>query len=616
LAGLAVDLASYGSDPEHLLRFEQGLPPTLTVTLEPLASGDPLASLATQAQQDLIQFNGGGSVGDTLTLTLLNQAPHSDTQFVAETLTAADLSDPGGLRDRFLAAINATPGLTQGEGAEIGSLAYLTAVASGSNGILLTATTPGVGFGARLTARDSNDDPLGATPASLSEPVANGEAINGLNWQLTPASGTTAPLHGQMVQWSSGLLQQGDGTLVGAAGFLTASGQLIAADGAPTPQVNLSNGSIVYWEQGAPGGALSGGYWRYLGGSGPLDATSLAASLAQASQWLPGAGPLLEVFNPEQSTSSFRLLSSAAAPWQLPGAVLYPLSGAPVLLTVDAPWMSFDPATAVDGGNDTLYLPGLNASTGDVVSYYVDPTPYADTNSQMLMAVDPTTAVAGTNLWNDVSIDPSLQAAAPVVNGAPLVSARYFSGYASLLQAGSQTATGSIAQLVQGQTIYLRPSVESSSVEVFTDAAAQQPLLFSNTSRTGQDNLLLDTPSMQRQNTPVHGLHNGDQLQLISLGQDHYQVTTGGVDQARALPQQLLPRQISPQTSLAVQTPSAPASPTQSVTNVNGSQRQALASTPTPVGLNLEATIDGRNRAYVLSRSERLPTPYGQAKWV
>ena len=40
------------------------------------------------------------------------------------------------LRDRVLAIINATPGLTQGEGAEIGSVAFLTAVASGSDRML------------------------------------------------------------------------------------------------------------------------------------------------------------------------------------------------------------------------------------------------------------------------------------------------------------------------------------------------------------------------------------------------------------------------------------------------------------------------------------------------
>ena len=628
LAGVAVDLTSTGSGPEHLLRFEQGQTPTLAVTLEPLASGDPVASMATQAQQDLIVFSGGGAEGDTLTITLLNQARHSDTQFVTETLTANDLIDPSGLRDRFLAAINATPGLTQGEGAEIGSVAYLTAVASGSSGILLTATTPGVGFGAQVTARDSNSDPLTTPPAILSEPAANGQAINGLNWQLTPASGAAVPLHGQMVQWSSGLLQQANGTLVGADAFLTArsltaSSQLIGADGAPltaTQQVSLDNGSIVYWEQDTPSGGFSGGYWRYLGDSGAFDATSLASSLEQASQWLPGAGPMLEVFNPEQATTSFRLLSSDAAPWQLPGAILNPLSWAPVLLTVDAPWMSFDPSSSVNATNDTLYLPGLNASTGDVVSYYVDPKAFDDTNSQILVAVDPTTAVVGTNHWSDVSIDPILQDAAPVVNGAPLVSARYFSGYSSLLQPGASTSTGTINQLVQGQTIYLRPSADSSAVEVFTDAAAQNPLVFTNTSRTGADNLLLNVPSTQRQNTPVHGLHNGDQLQLISLGHDHYQLTTGGVDQARALPQQVLPRQINPQTTLAGQSASStPASSTQATANSTqglASPTQGVTSPPAAVGLNLEATIDGRNRAYVLSRSERLPTPYGQQDWM
>jgi hypothetical protein len=597
LAGIAVDLTSTGSGPEQLLRFEQGQTPTLAVTLEPLASGDPVASMATQAQQNLIVFSGGGAEGDTLTLTLLNQARYSDTQFVTETLTANDLIDPSGLRDRFLAAINATPGLTQGEGAEIGSVAYLTAVASGSSGILLTATTPGVGFGAQVTARDSNSDPLTTPPAILSEPAANGQAINGLNWQLTPTSGAAVPLHGQMVQWSSGLLQQANGALVGADAFLTAKSltagsQLIGADGAPlttTQQVSLGNGSIVYWEQDTPSGGFSGGYWRYLGDSSPFDASSLASSLEQASQWLPGAGPMLEVFNPEQATTSFRLLSSDAAPWQLPGAILNPLSWAPVLLTVDAPWMSFDPSSSVNATNDTLYLPGLNASTGDVVSYYVDPKPFDDTNSQILVPVDPTTAVVGTNHWSDVSIDPSLQDAAPVVNGAPLVSARYFSGYTSLLQAGAPTASGTIDQLVQGQTIYLRPSADSSAVdavEVFTDAAAQNPLVFTHTSRTGADHLVLNVPSTQRQNTPVHGLHNGDQLQLISLGNDHYQLTTGGVDQARALPQQVLPRQINPQTTLAVQSPSStPASSTQATTG----STQGLASSAQSLTSSTEA---------------------------
>ena len=80
---------------------------------------------------------GGGSVGDTLTLTLLNLAPHSDTAFVSVTLSQDDLGDPQSLRDQFLAAINATAGITQGEGAEVGSVAFLSAVASGTNGFAL-----------------------------------------------------------------------------------------------------------------------------------------------------------------------------------------------------------------------------------------------------------------------------------------------------------------------------------------------------------------------------------------------------------------------------------------------------------------------------------------------
>ncbi len=653
LANQAVDLESIGAGPEHFLRFQQGQTPTVAVTLEPLASGDQVASMATQAQQVLILFGPGDADVDiqTLTLTLLNQAPHSDTQFVSELLTADDVTNPSGLRDRFLNAINATAGLTQGEGAEVGSVAYLTAVASGDYGILLTATSPGVGFGALLTGTSNEDDLVTNLPASLSETVANGEAINGLNWQLAPASGSAAPLHGQMVQWTSGLLQQSDGGLLGAAAFLTAAGQLIGADGASAAQVSLTNGSIVYREQAGPGGAISGAYLRYLGGTGPLDAAGLAASLADASQWLPGAGPLLEVFNPEQSTTSFRLLSSAAAPWQLPGAVLSSLSAAPVLLTLDAPWMSFDPSSAVNATNDSLYLPGLNASTGAVIGYYVDPTPYLDDNSQLLLPVDPTTAVAGSNVWANLSIDPGLQADAPMVNGAPLISARYFSGYQSLLKSGQALPTSSIAQLHQGQTIYLRPSADNNSVQVFTDAAAEQPLLFTTTSATGQDGLLLNTPATQRQNTPVHGLHNGDELQLISLGNDHYQLTQGGIEQARALPQQLLPGQISQQTSLALQTPGSPATPGEAVPSQFQSSTQAApsasraavadgavsnfqtspagtigtdntdysatsASSAAVAGVALNSTIDGRNRAYVLSRSERLPTPYAQDEWV
>ncbi|MEB3351725.1 MAG: hypothetical protein VKM01_05305, partial [Cyanobacteriota bacterium] len=612
---MAVDLTATGSGAGHLLRFDQGQTPTLAVQLAPLAGDDPVASLATRAQQALITFNGRGAAGDSLVLALLNQAPHADSQFVETTLTEADLRDPSGLRDRVLAIINATPGLTQGEGAEIGSVAFLTAVASGSDGILLTATTPGVGFGALLGGRSSAGQDLTILPATLTETVANGEAINGLNWLLQPASGGPIPYHGQMLQWSSGLLQQSDGRLVGAEAFLSATGQLLDADGSPITTLNLADGAVLYAEQVQPDGSVSGGYYRQLGAAGPWQAASLAAAIGDRSRWLPGAGPLLETFNPEQNTTVFRLLASAAAPWQLPGASLHPLSAAPVELTLDTPWLRFDPAQAVNATNSSLHLPGLGGSTGELISYFIDPTPTVNDQGQWLMPVASSTAVPGSNRWAGVVLDPGLLSAAPVVDGAPLVAARFFSGKESLGLLASAAPISSIPQLREGQQIHLRPTADNSGVEVFLDAAGRQPLVFDDTSSTsgsrGPEALLLGLPPSQGRHTPVHGLRHGDHLQLISLGNDHYQLAEPGIGFARALPREVLPGQITTDTTLT----NANASNGDDQPGVQLAVATAQVTSTSADGVTLNASVDGRNQAYVLSRSERLPTPYTKGDW-
>ena len=162
----------------------------------------------------------------------------------------------------------------------------------------------------------------------------------------------------------------------------------------------------------------------------------------------------------------------------------------------------------------------------------------------------------------------------------------------------------------QGQTLYLQPSSDGNGVLVYLDAAAQQPLTFSGgATSTGQDYLLMTLTNWQQQNTPVHGLTNRDQVQLISLGNDYYQVVNPGIDFARALPVQLFADQVTAGTTLSTQAP-------------NPSTTLAAAGTTTAVatsgvaGVTLNAAIDAKNRTVTLARSERLPTPTANASWL
>ena len=359
-----------------------------------------------------------------------------------------------------------------------------------------------------------------------------------------------------------------------------------------------SNGSVVYQEQTNSSGSVVGSYLRYTGAAVQWAASDLASSLSQGSQWLAAAGPLLEVFNPSQSSQGFRLFSSPEAPFQLPGASLSSLSAATPVLSVDAPWTRFNPAQAINPSNSSLYLPGLNARTGEIVSYYVDPTPQT-LNRPLVKQVNPGDAVAGSNLWTNVNLGPAQLQGAPVVNGAPLVQARYVSGFSNLVESPPAGTATSLPQVSQGQTLYLQPSSDGNGVLVYLDAAAQQPLTFSGgATSTGQDYLLMTLTNWQQQNTPVHGLTNRDQVQLISLGNDYYQVVNPGIDFARALPVQLFADQVTAGTTLSTQAP-------------NPSTTPGIAG-----GVMLNAAIDAKNRTVTLARSERLPTPTANAKWL
>ncbi|MEB3254749.1 MAG: DUF4347 domain-containing protein, partial [Synechococcaceae cyanobacterium] len=332
---------------------------------------------------------------------------------------------------------------------------------------------------------------------------------------------------------------------------LSSATALDGSDGADTSQAissrtstSLRKGMLVYSD--------AYGYVRYIG-TNPLelDAESLLASLSselggndtiQSSNWLRDSGPNFYLINPTGKPGDYRLAgASDGTQINLSGARF--LTPVAVSATVGRPRLTFNPLTAVNAANRTITLPGLNASTGSIITYVADPD-YAEVRLQTQLAQQTTAGIVnGTNLWRTINLSTDS------VRDGQVIQAVFSSRLPNPLTGLSGIPASPVGGLSNGDTVYLVVENQGRDARLFSDARATVPILLNAPASATNPTLALQLPTI-RSATAVGGLESGRDYYLIALGNDVYQLADSLVSLAKALPIHLDPARITANTRL------------------------------------------------------------------
>ena len=544
LANRAIDLTALGVGSQHVLHYELGSNVQVSGALVDLASSDYKETSESKAQVENVVISGSYEIGDVVAITV--QDLGSPSTRPANLSYAVTSTNPSSIRDGLINLINTTVGVGTGTGS------YLTAATVASNGQALSLTAKKAGSAILVTATATNG--IGnATTAEIASVVSVSENYIPPN-QIAKKLVLTSPpaTMGRMstVQLSSGLIQRADKSLYGAAAFLNSSNGITTNTGtvlAGTATITLKSGDIVYVETLA-GGVTSGSYLRYAATS-PLtkNGADLRTSLTQqASLWLVGAGPLLEIVQPTDQPGVYRLQGPSSSTNDLITAGLLSTSTAGLRFNIQTAAATFNPSTAVDDANSLITLSGFSATTGEILTIRPDATFSRSITKPSLITLNPSSITNGSNIWTEVSIPSTVTQ----VNG--VIKATYHSVNPTLAPTGRAASSAPRGGLTEGQVVYLRQNKTTGSVSLFSDAAGSSAInLNTATTSLNTTHFFMVDVSLKESSQSVGGITPGQELNVISLGSNRYQFVESQADLEASLPLSLLGRQIKTSTSLA-----------------------------------------------------------------
>ena len=547
LANRAIDLTQLGTGSQHLIHYDLGTNFTVKAQLQPLATGDYRPPSTPVAQVAGLILSGNYEVGDSVTITFQNQGlANTDPQELSYKATSSNITD---IRNGIINLINSSSGIGTGTGsylqAAAGTIAGVTAInlsakTAGSPFLVIAAATNG-------PVSTNSDRTQAISVESLTQNVT---PPNQLNQKLSLTGAPTGLGNIATVQLSSGLLQTSANALIGAQAFLTAADVLVNSAGtslASTVNLTLQPGDVLYVETGTS--TTTGTYRRYVGSAAwSGSASALRSALtSQSMNWLVGAGPLMELILPGTSTTDYRLQSTTQGTPSLNNGILSVSSKAGLAFVVQTPTVVFNPAISVDSANNILTLSGLGAATGDVISYRVDPVFTRTTNQSLFLPITANGIKNGSNIWSEVTL-PSTA----VSTSAGIYKLTYYSTNPLFGSTGRAPASDPMGGLQEGQVLYAKAGSTAGTINLFRDAAATQSLSL-NTSESSANTthyFKLDV-NVQQPSQPVGGISPNDELVLIALGGDRYQLVEDSSALEQALPRTLLGRQISDTTRLS-----------------------------------------------------------------
>ena len=550
LANLAIDFIQLGTGSQHILHYDLGANTTVKATLGTISANDYAPPSVPVAQVTSLVLSGSYEVNDVITITVQNQGVASTTLLdLTFTVTSTNLAD---IRTAIINLINTKSGVGAGTGA------YLQAAAGTTTGVFsinLTAKTAGSPF--LLIAAATNGS--GATNVDLTQAISvesvtlNVTPPNQLNKKLSLTGAPAGLADLSTIQLSSGLLQTSTSALIGAQAFLTATDGLVSSAGrslTSTTSLTLKPGDVLYVET-TTSGTTTGAYRRYTGSSDWSGTASVlrTALTNQSTNWLANGGPLLQLIRPGTSSTDYRLQSTTLGGPILKNSVLSTQSIAGLAFTVQTAAVVFNPSTSVDSVNNTLTLTGLGASTGELINYSADPTYTSTVVQSTFLPVTSNGMTNGTNTWSGITL-PST--AVPTSANSGIYKLSYYSSNLLFAATGRTPATDPFGGLLEGQVLYAKAGTTTDTIKLFRNATATEVLNLNtnDTSANATHYFKLEVNVLQPSQA-VGGISPGQELLLIALGGDRYQLVEDSASLESALPRNLLGSQISTTTRLS-----------------------------------------------------------------
>ena len=550
LANRAIDLTQLGAGSQHILHYDLGKNTTVNASLAAPSTTDYVPPSVPVAQVASLTLSGTYEVGDVVTIVVQNKGvAGANSKDLTYTATSSNLTV---IRDGIINLINTNSGVGSGSGSYLQATA---GTAAGVKAIKITAKTAGHPFlvnaaatnGAGATNLDRTQD------ISVESVTQNVTPPNQLNKKLSLTNAPASLGNLSTVQLSSGLLQTSTNALIGAQAFLTESNILIKSDGssvASTVSRTLQPGDVLYVET-TTSGITTGNYRRYEGSSAwSGTASELRTALtSQSANSLANAGPLLQLIRPGSSTTDYRLQSTTLGTPNLKDSKLATRSGAGLSFVVQTAAVVFNPATSVDNSNNTLTLTGLGANTGDLITYRVDPNHLSTIQQTAFLPITSSGMTNGSNTWSGITL-PST--AAPTSANSGIYKLTYYSSNPLFASTGRAPAADPIGGLLEGQVLYAKVGTTSGTIKLFRNDAATQALNLnaSDTSANTTHYFKLDVNFVQSSQA-VGGISPNEELLLIALGGDRYQLVEDNTALENALPHTLKGSQISDTTQLS-----------------------------------------------------------------
>ena len=622
------------------------------INLSSLNKGDhftPYVSVydSSQVQIEELKLSGSFNIGDEVELTFTPADSSKSTKINYKVVS----DEPSAIRDGLSLLIQASE-------VAIGESAYLDIDKDkDQDSIRISALKPGFGFsltdvrstpvkGASstgaltITKLQANINDTSSSPdleidliqsavktANLLGPSLKVETIDSISADKLPGSIADH----QIASIKQGLFQNSKGDFIGSNALLTSDGQLhLNANQVVNTNntLNLKAGDTVYVETVDPGtGKVNGQYWQYLSGSASViqKGADLRALIESNSlnEWRQSLGPNIYISRRRDLVGSdlVQFIGVSTGNWQYQDSELSDKSKSPLTIEVEAPYYQFNPTAdgVVDGYNNSLYLPGLNADDGAIATYYQDQIFEEKVNTPALINLKPGDIKENTNIWQSVSMPLELKDIEVIKAkfltdiGIPLINEKRN----ELNSANLKQPLTSYSGINNGQDVYIKQTSDGSgnnSVQFFIDQEASKPILLnseqSNNQNGDEQRFYLQVVYDQvRGSTPVYGIPTGDEFQLRSIGNDYYQISLDTQQFVESNPLLISGRQVTPATKLVKLQSSRLSSSVADETSTNSKKISlpSLATTTQP-GITISSLIDkARNKSVGLGEVGRNP---------
>lgn len=541
---------------------------------------------AERVQSDSLSIAEGLKEGDSITINF--HLDTTNTETVDYTVKSTSKKD---ILNGILLAINNKNGLGVGEQSVVSAEIELDQANDENDGnlrlvaknsskkytitvIVNNASTNLLEIKKLIDAYKDPDNTQSLTLQSLANNIASSKETN----QIFEAAEKAPYASDSCVTITSGLLKNINGYLYGADFFLSSDNGIMVKDGSSGQlRPTIKKGKIVYIESRDNEGKTTGAYYRYTGNidiekSGNELRDSISNANDQA-KWRRTNGGVVILRATDTNAQKFRL---EGADSNTPLEDVVSIGSAQLRVQHDSPYMTFEPSKKTNSVNDSLTLEGLGLDTGDIITIYNDRNYTAEVDSKKLVSANTQDWQANTNIWANTEPPTSSH-----INANGMYEIQYFHAQPGIIDTQPVDNGSSI---VNGSTIYAKLSTSTSGqkqLKIFSDKLGSKPINRPTTLTQDVTHYLLFETKTVVGASGIRGINPGQELRVLALGDDQYQVATSQQEYLDAIPRFVLGSQMRESNT--------------------GSGIQIINSNPKKDAITLTTTINAKNLAFAAS---------------